>query len=91
MWRRLSRYGAQAQLIAVIFLAGCAADPQVVAVKTQLPKPPASCRTAPKDLPRLPDRALKTSELAQGYNRLQAQYRREVGRYRLCQKFVARL
>lgn len=77
--------------VLLMLLAGCASDPQVVAVKTQIAPPPQACRKAPKDLPRLPDREVTTVELAASYNRLQAQYRREAGRFRLCQKYVARL
>jgi hypothetical protein len=90
MWLRLARYGAAAQLV-TLMLSGCAQEPQVVAVKTQIARPPVACRTAPKALPKLPDRAIATGELAANYNRLQAQYRRESGRFRLCQKYVARL
>lgn len=78
-------------MLAAAILTGCASEPQVVAVKTQIAKPPVACKTAPKGLPRLPDRAMRTGELAQSYLRLQAQYRREAGRFRLCQKFVARI
>lgn len=76
--------------IIAMILTGCA-ETQVVAVKTPIATPPTACRTAPKGLPRLPDRAMRTGEFSAAYNRLQAQYRREVGRYRLCQKYVARL
>ena len=90
MWFRIAGYGAASQFIAVILLTGCA-DTQVVAVKTEIASPPSSCRTAPKTLPKLPDRAMRTGELATSYNKLQAQYRREAGRFRLCQRYVARL
>ena len=72
-------------------LSGCASDPQVVAVKTAIAPPPSACTVAPKGLPRLPDRDITTTELAQGYNRLQGLYAREAGRYRNCQGYVKRL
>lgn len=89
--RRLARHCAQAQLAALILLTGCASDPQVVAVKTQIAPAPAACRRPPPAPPRLPERDVGTGEFARFYGRLQAQYLREAGRYRLCQKYVSRL
>lgn len=75
-----------------LILTGCASsDPQVVAVKTRIAPPPQACKKAPRELPRLPDREIAVGELAQNYNRLQALYRREAGRFRLCQNYVSRL
>ncbi len=77
--------------LACALLTACASDPQVVAVKTPIAEAPAACRRAPKDLPRLPDREITTAELARRYNALQAQYLREAGRARLCQRYVQRI
>lgn len=89
--RRLARHCAQAQLVALILLTGCASEPQVVAVKTPIASAPSACRKPPSAPPRLPERDVGTGEFAKFYARLQAQYLREAGRYRLCQQFVARL
>ena len=90
--RHLARYRAAAQLCAVIFIAGCAAqEPQVVAVKTALAPAPVACRKEPPSPPKLPDRAITSTELAKSYNRLQAQYRRQAAQHRLCRQYVARL
>ena len=93
--RRLSGYRASAQsLLAVtLLLSGCASDPGPVAVAVipKLAPSPAACRTAPKALPKLPDKALSTGEFAAGYNRLQWKYRLEAVRYRLCQAYVSRV
>ena len=74
-----------------LILTGCASDPITVAVKTPLPPPPPACIKAPELPPRLPDRDMSTLEMAKAYARLKANYQREVARFRLCQKHVARL
>lgn len=91
MQNRKSNYPLAQFLAVVLILSGCAQEPQVVAVKTKVASAPPACRTAPKALPRLPERDMSTGEFAQKYLRLQAQYRREAGRFRLCQKFVAKV
>ena len=89
---RLARHSARYQFIAVaLLLAGCASKPAVVAVKTPIAPAPAACKVKPKAAPRLPDREMPVAELATAYNRLKAQYRRETGRYEVCQGYVSRL
>lgn len=78
-------------LALALLLTGCASDPIAVAIKTPLPPPPKACIKAPESPPRLPDRDLSTLEMAKAYARLKANYQREMGRFRLCQKHVARL
>jgi len=80
-----------AALILALSLTACASDPQVVAVKTKLAPAPEACRKSPPYPPSLPERDMSTGDLAKAYARLQANYRREAGRFRLCQRYVARL
>jgi hypothetical protein len=60
-------------------------------VKTEIAQAPTACTVPPSPLPKLPDRQITTTELAQKYNGLQGLYVRETGRYRNCQAYVRRI